>query len=47
MQKTTIAVVTLMGIIASVALLGCAYAETHVIRGDNFPLMLDVKNTDT
>ena len=47
MQKTTIAVVTLMGIIASVALLGSAYAETHVISGDNFPLMLDVKNTDT
>lgn len=36
-----------MGIIASVALLGSAYAETHVISGDNFPLMLDVKNTDT
>jgi len=47
MQKTTVAVVTLMGIIASVALIGSAYAETHIISGDDFPLMIDVKNTDT
>jgi len=47
MQKTNIALVALALFVLGSVLYGAAYAETHIVSGDDFPLMIDVKNTDT